>query len=363
MEKAPKEPELLPGEYLPLKVMTFPKDQTGVLPESFHKGTNQAKTVAYIFNYSFDIVVDPDFSGASDFCVDSHAITVYPPFASRPANRPFVDAIPLETIPYRENTIAPSFDWMSAVPEVKLSAEQVAMRRDSLRVDCSRELPYEFAADVAERLIGLIRWHTKQWWILRGREHSRTHVRQWFQANELGERLSGIGLFAFFYGKMGFERPLRQEDWPSIIASLAAGNCIPLSWDIFFDAIYFHSNDDLRRCVLELAISNEALLAETLVTWVEQGRIEKSEIDRVLAGNDFLDHLARAEELVESRFRDEQPVEFEWIKAIWIARGHVAHGKTPLAQGGRELTLKDMPNVFGSVVCLRQWLENILSGP
>ena len=269
--------------------------------------------------------------------------------------------MPLTKVPYRPNTTSPDFPWLTAA-EIRLDRERVSQRSESLRIDCSKDVPYEFAASIADMLVGLIRWFTKQWWIKRGREHPRTHIRHWFHANEFGERVAGVGTFRFFYGRMGFERPLDSQTWRTVVQALARRETIPLSWDIFFDAIYFHSTDELRRSVLEVAISNEVLLADILKIWSLQRRIGKDQIKRVLHGNDYITHLTRIGALWNRSFEREYRNEFKWISAAWIARGNVAHGKPPIApmpEGIRVMTLDDLLSVFASGIALREWLQKM----
>lgn len=353
-------PKLRPGEYLPLRALAFPSEITGPLPFAT-TGTAEEKNVAYIFSYPFAIITHRELAGILDLEIDGHRVTIYPPFSNRTEEGFFSQNVPLKNVPYRPNTTPPDLNPLVA-PDVTVTSKKSSDRRDSLRLDCPKELPYEFAASIANRCVNLIRWRTMQWWIKRGREHSRTHIRNWFSANELGERTGGVGVFSFFYGKMGIERILDSRIWGDVGKGLARGQNIPLSLDIFFDAIYFHSADDLRRAVLETAISNELLLTETLDIWGLHCGVERSKIRSVLQGSDYLAHLERVGRLWNRSFEQDRPNEFKWIKAAWIARGNVAHGKPalcPLPQGIDQLSLNDMISVFASVIALRKWLDSL----
>lgn len=348
-----------PGEHLPLRVMGFMPEGADQSPPVVFCGSETASTKAYIFDYEFDILVRPEVTEIRDLQLQHHSVTIYPPFRSRPAGLPYVENVSVKTLPCRANSTLPDFEWLSGPVNVTAQPDDYALRRNSLRIDCPGGLPYEFAEDIAGRLIDLIRAHTNQWWINRGRDNPRTHIRHWFEANELGERLGGIGTFAFFYGKLGFERPIDSGIWNKVITDLTDGKRIALSQDIFLDAVYFHAADDLRRCLLELGISNEVLLTETLDKWADFGKIERAKINTALGGKDYLLHLSRVGKLCNRSFESERPTEFEWIKAIWIARGKLAHGKPPIAHGTRVLTLKDGPSIFASTIELRKWLESL----
>jgi hypothetical protein len=353
-------PKLNSGEYLPLRVMGFPKDPAELLTVPLH-GSRTESTTAYLFNYPFDIVVSGKLSDVNDLARDGKRITVYAPYRSQTDERRMVENLPLDNVPYRSGANAPNFPSFLA-PTLTIPQTDPTWRADSLRVDCLKGEPYEVAANVADSIIGLIRCFTGQWWIKRGRQHSRTHIRHWFNANEVGERLGGIGVFAFLYGKMGCERPLDSIVWHDVIDAFAHGHRISLSLDIFLDSIFFHSADDLRRSVLELGISNEVLLAETLSKWVSKARITQSQSERLLRGSDFLNHLGNLEALCKRSFAKDNPSAFAWIKSTWIGRGHVAHGKAPRApvpDGSQELTLKSMPSAFLAAQNFREWLNEL----
>jgi hypothetical protein len=353
--------KLEPGKHLPLRYNTFPKEDSNEPLPCTISGSNEESTTAYIFYYPFDIILEGQLSAIYDLEIDGRKVTIYPPFRSRPDTELAIENVPLTNVPRRPNTTSPDFVWGSA-PTITFGREHSLRRTESLRVDCPKDSPYEFAANVADIVIGLIRWCTKQWWIKRGREHPRTHIRHWFHANELGERLAGVGTFRFFYGRMGFERPLDSQSWSAVADALNRGETIPLSWDIFLDAIYFHSIDDLRRSILEVAISNEVLLAEVLNGWMSQRRLVKAQVKRALYGNDYMEHLKRVGAFWMRSFEDECPNEFRWIKAAWIARGNVAHGKSPIAplpEGISPMTLDDVLSVFASGIALREWLQSL----
>jgi hypothetical protein len=353
------EPQLEPGKHLPLRYNVFPKDENE-RPPCVLRGGTEARTTAYVFWYPFDIVVQSPLVDIYDLDIDRRKVTIYPPFRSRSDSEPAIENVPLAKVPYRPNAAPPAYPWLVA-PEITLGRDHNLQRTDSLRIDVPKDEPYEFAARLAESLIGLIRGFTKQWWVKRGSEHPRTHIRHWFDANELGERLAGVGTFRFFYGGMGFERLLDSRSWRAVAEALRRQETIPLSWDIFLDAIYFHSTDDLRRSILEVAISNEILLAEALNIWCFKGRLAKRQVKRVLHGSDYINHLRRVGALWNRPLEKEHPDEFSWITAAWVARGNVAHGKLPIAprpEGVGPMTLDYVLSVSASVIVLKKWLEN-----
>ena len=356
---ASKDGKIHPGQHLPLRASAYMPDGHPQSPPVALAGSLRATTCAYIFEYPFDVLVSPEVNAILDVRLQGEDVTIYPPFRSRTLKLPFVRAISPKTLPHRLAATAPDFDWLSAPVEIGTQPDDYEKRRQSLRIDIPRHLPFEFAEDIADSLIDLIRAHTNQWWIKRGRDHPRTNIRHWFEANGLGERLSGIGTFAFFYGKLGFERTMDSDIWNNVVSDLVAAKHIALSQDTFLDSVYFHASDDLRRCLLELGISNEVLLTEILDEWVAAGEIQHRSVSQLLGGKDYLLHLSRTGKFRGRSFEVERPTEFEWIKAIWIARGKLAHGRPPVAHSGRPLSLDDGPSIFASTIELRKWLAGI----
>jgi hypothetical protein len=355
----PPSDKLEPGKHLPLRYNVFSEAENECPP--YFRGGSDEKTTAYILWYPFDIVVQRPLLDIFDLNLNGRTVTIYPPFRSRSDSEPAIENVPLVKIPHRPNTAPPGYAWLNAA-DITLGCEHNSQRADSLRIDVPKNEPYEFAATLADDLIGLIRTFTKQWWIKRGREHPRTHIRHWFHANELGERLAGVGTFRFFYGRMGFERSLDSNSWRAVVDALSRQETVPLSWDIFLDAIYLHSTDDLRRSILEVAISNEVVLNEAANMWRANGRIDKKQVKHLLRGNDYIHHLKSVGALWNRSLEAEHPNEYQWLVAAWVARGNVAHGKPPIAplpNGIRTMTLDDVLSVFASGIVLREWLQSL----
>jgi hypothetical protein len=349
------------GKHLALRYNTFATEDNNEPVPCALTGSLDQKSTAYIFCYSFDIVTAGSLEAIHDLTIDGNRVAVYPPFRIRSIDERAIENVPLTAIPHRPGTTSPAFPWGTA-PDISLGPEHARLRTHGIRIDCAESLPYEFAAKIANSVVQHIRWRTKQWWINRGYEHPRTHIRHWFHTNELGERIAAVGTFRFFYGPMGFERTLDQVVWTEVGHSVQRGEATPLSWQLFLDAVYSHSTDDLRRSILEVAISHEVLLSETLNCWIDADRVSKARAKKVLHGADYVQHLSRTGGLWARSFERECPDGFRWIKAAWIARGKVAHGKAPLAplpEGNKAMQLDDLISVFAAGVALRNWLESL----
>jgi len=111
--------------------------------------------------------------------------------------------------------------------------------------------------------------------------------------------------------------------------------------------------------LINLAIAAEASLANKVNTSAKQKGIASSRLKRVLRF-DFLKQIHEgSRELTGKSFKDEHPDEYGWIRTLWIAREHLAHGKDPrieMADGKvRDVILEDIPNFIRAVHALVWW--------
>jgi hypothetical protein len=332
------------------------------LPQPKLIGSAAKQGGAYVFLLPFDIYVASGIS-SSQIVMGETKVRLYPPYRNSESSDITLEQADLGALPYPPGTARPNYDKVRT-KELRLGRKlgDQTNRADAIRLDITPNREADFVVPLFDRLVGLIRWWTSQWWIKRDRRYDETALRNWYPINELGERTGGVHSFLSSAGFIGIERPLDADMWPSIRSQLLRGRTIPLSRDLLFDGIYFNAVGDLRRAVLETAIGCEIALDETLNEMVQQG-MEAGVASRILGGNDFLKHLRRTGDVRGRSFENEHKVAYEAIRVMWIARGHVAHGEPPRVPSGstsRELNSKDMAAIFRGVVEFYQWLAAII---
>ena len=323
-------------------------------------GAQKASGVAHLFSVPFDIIVSPalkDEYVTSDQSTGA-TIILYPPFlgvGSKSAAQPQID---LGTVPYKKGTLPPNSDSL----RVKLPgiSGQLGIPMDSMRIDIFPDAGDKYAITIFERLLGLTRWFTYQWWIKRDNRPFRDYLRDSFDINSVSERVSGVTSTLVSFGLLGHEKPLDEVLFRRIGTSFSLGRHIPMYIDLHLDAIYFHAVGDLRRSVLEEGIACEVLLGEAVSTGLNNGAFRAS-TKKVFAGNNFMQHLNIASREVDRSFKTEFPEEYEWLHRLWIARGHVAHGKVPvipLNQGSKELEASEMLSILDAVTGFIAWAQD-----
>lgn len=313
---------------------------------------------AYLFQFPFDIyIADEPFEIQTSY-VDGTQVTIYPIFRNA---APEISRVEPENMPFRPGTVPPTFNKVG-VKSITMNYDW-GWRADALRLDFQPDRGPEFATQIAEQLIGLVRWWTAQWWIGRDRRHTEDYLRNWFSINEVGERLSGINGFASTYGRFGNEQLLDLQKFRNIRGNITHGRHIPLSWDTFFDGIYFRATLQLRRSVLETAIACEAKIVEEAQRISARDGISNSRRSKALSSDDFSVKLDKGiQMLVGRRFRDEAPEEFDKLKLLRTARGNVAHGGIaliPEGGGSRVITADDMLAMLHATLKMFKWLEAV----
>lgn len=319
-------------------------------------GSWEQDGAAYLFHFPFDVFVDPDLEELQESYVDDTWITLYPPFNNRDTESRDIEQIQVEKIPTPDGTVAPDYDRVR-LQYLQLQRE-LGYPTDSMRIDLSPDRDAAFAKRIINQFLGLARWWTFQWWIGKTRRYSDQYLRNWFRINEENERISGIQGFATAYGFLGFEQELDVEKFRYIRGNITNGREIPLHWDLFNEAIYYHADQDVRKTVIELAIACEAGVASIFEKLGEsQSDITPSDVESLQDSN-FEDRIAgEAEDLVGSSFAQTNPSDYENIYDLWVARGHVAHGKPPIIRGGDVWASEDLVEVIESTLHLLQWLE------
>ena len=346
-----------PGERLYVRVE--PQGKPGAPAPQLRGGLTVAGG-CYLYVLPFDIYVTPDLAQPSTVELESTAVTIYPPFLNDMSERAIISQIRPDRIPFSSRGVGPDYDRL--ILEALSLPWPIGQRRDALRIDVSPGREAEFAESLVTRFLSLCRWWTRQWWITRDRGHSESSLRNWFEINAFGERVSAFHSFARTYGLFGMERPLNREGFEEIVRDLAIPRDIPAHLDTFFDAVHSHSVAELRRAVLELATASEVALDRALSLKVDRGLLNRRQMKRILDGHDFLQHLQRAGRFFGKNFATESPSHYPAVRTVWVARGQIAHGHAPFViDSGQKVALESKHVVAGiiAVSYLIGWIDSL----
>lgn len=228
---------------------------------------------------------------------------------------------------------------------------------DALRLDISPDPQPDAARELIERLLGLLRWHTKQWWIGHDRRHTVSFLRNWFPINERGERLAGLQSFGTLFGNFGFEALLTHDLFEKACRDFEAGRSSPLSWAVLLDGCFHAALHDHERALLDLAIAAEVAMASAVMR--RAGERRAKQFDRL----SFEERLDRGSETYLGRsLQTDEPVAVKTLLQLWIARGHVAHGKPAVVvEDGRTRPVsgEDVVAMVEATSALVAWTERV----
>jgi hypothetical protein len=324
-------------------------------------GAREVTGRAYAFRFPFYLhIAEEPFEPQVSF-VGGARITIYPPFLAADESPEDQRILPAR-IPHRPGTLPPDYDKVGF--KSITTSYGLGVATNALRLDIHPDRGAEFATQILRQYIGLARWWSGQWWITRDDGHARDYLRNWFDVNEMGERLSGINGSASLFGLYRIERPLSQEHLQNIRGNITNGRSIPLAWDTLFDAIYFQAGGQLRRAVLEAAIACEAKVWDTAERAAASRNISKSRLKRAMSSDDFTVKLNQGiAALVDRRFAQEHPEHAATLGHLRTVRGAIAHGREPQCVGpGGPVSLENQhaTAMIQSVIFAMQWLDGVV---
>jgi hypothetical protein len=324
------------------------------------RGSSNRVGSAYLFLFPFDIVHTAG-SEPIDVKYKGYEFRAFPPFANHAPEEFGVQPVRLDRLPRLENTTAPHVG-AAQIKRMVLSftSDQGASRSDALRVDLNADDP-GLAISFVDSALELMRFHSFQWWITRDRRFDDSYLRNSFGVNELGERVDEVMSNAKVVGRFGIERIMDRPMFESVVRMAASGQQAPAAIVSLLDALYFFQTQEYRRFLIEGAVACEILLVEHGRLIAQDRDLPQGLIKRELGKRDFEDRLDVGLANVLGRsFAKEEPVHYEWLVAMWIARNNVAHGKPAMTRhGGRTITptREDFTEMSNAVIKLFMWYQ------
>jgi len=316
---------------------------------------------SYLFTYPFWIVVDRQSPPAiAEVNAGGYLLRLYPPFRSGPANfipMPAVNPHAIPFIPGTKPEINPTFTHVPTLAAVSgLTpggqggvplrfawgadwgdlADVRDFPMDSLRVDIvgpnelDESVADEAAKEASDRLTGLLRWRSRQWWIGRSVDALAGYLRVRFSALEDGtptENLQDAYKYTSARTARGDELAVTADLWDTVVRNLRANRSIPTHELLLMDAIYFEAIRDIRRSVLDCAAACE------LVKDAVYGRKGWTKASYDLP-KQIGENLQRF--LSGRSYETDHPEHFAMIDHLWDARGNITHsGRVEYRQAGK----------------------------
>lgn len=216
----------------------------------------------------------------------------------------------------------------------------------------------QLAEEIINNLLSWLRVMTLQWWIGQPSEPVSGNLQLRFSLS--AERhIDGFPTPRCRATTPGEDaRPVSPDMWLQALEKVQQERQPPRHKLLLLDAEYNYFSGNYSVCIILVISAFEIIRNKILETQMARSAVKK-------IGTDILKHV---KELFEEKFKrnleKEKPECFEFLRACWVARGHVAHGKELLWRwGGGEMNFKDYPanKFFQQVRTIEIWLSSIVS--
>lgn len=313
-----------------------------VIPEG-GPSAESAAGMALVATYPFWIFVDRS-ARLEPHTVEIQGVSVrvYPPFRTSPANHlplpdvkpkaiPFLDEAasryssqvalaPLAVVPNLLNgepNLIWGDEWTSGLP---------CLPMDAMRLDVFPAAGGPVCASVMHRIIGLLRYRTRQWWIGNSLAGMVDTIRCGFFVQADGSPMERPHSRASTSKLFGDEQCLNAEIWEGVLDELRSERCIPLPSDLLLDARWFAVGGNRHRALLEAAIAAETETKQTFVRVLKRKGIA-FKAGKHLRGHSLADWVdGDLKRVTGLTYRTRSDNKIDWIRRLWSVRGRIAHG-------------------------------------
>lgn len=317
-----------------------------------------------IFSFPFRIQGDP-FLPRVDAQHNSYRYRLHPPITVRAKGSP--------TSPFPLFDNWPAFEWNPDLtdhekpkPPTDLGIRHIGARAyDAVRVDVWGTNTEEELSNVVGRFMGLLRHSSGQPWLGAFDFHTDHALKHRYRIDDLGRAVESP--FAIISGLTpdSSTRPVSSAMWRDAFQGAAAGNTIPLYWSLYYDAQNSRARHDFRSAVMNLALSLEVARDVNYPRFADTE--SKSGVGFVLKppfhDTDLLKHVTSTLRKVHSRdLSDDHPIAWKDVRALYVARHHVAHGREPVhatPPGLRPLSPETYAAWQASVHTTLVWMESL----
>jgi hypothetical protein len=278
---------------------------------------------------------------------DGGAVQVYPPFLNRQPGTPLVSPPPRDSCPGFE--WAPEVQPSEHVDPVDMQAQPEGWKAsDCLRVDVWGTNADLQVDNFVHYLLLWLRHCSRQSWITDIELIADISHTFHFEIDSTGRALKSPITTGRI--QMPASRPIDSDLWSSSIHRVIQEETPPLYWQIFLDAVQFRCKSRIREAVLFLSSSLE-MCRDSMFPEVD------------FESNDLSKHLNLTLRAVTGTgISDYSPDLYSRIKELYIARGHVAHGKKPVypsASGMQPVTFDVIESWEKNVIDTLTWLETM----
>lgn len=285
-------------------------------------------------------------------------------FHNTPSDKPLRLCPPIQTWP--------NFAWSSAAPasEQILPPSDLCIRfyedvYDAMRVDVWALDPDKAVQRFSHGLVAWLRHLTMQSWIGDVESQSETSLKFSFSIDATGGALKSPFTNMGFTTPNELSRPASIEILAEACRRAAAGDEVPAHWALWLDAQNYRSRGQVVPGTIAFALSLEVARNTLFPRFAKTeskpglGAVLRPPFD----GTDLLRHLSTALDTAIGRsFQRELPEHWDDVKALYTARHHAAHGRSPLYRrpaGLHRVADEDLHTWTTAVRGTLQWMESL----
>jgi len=276
----------------------------------------------------FELHTSADFVHHLEIELDGLRVRVFPPFKDGPGlqlHRSLVN----ESLPFLPGTSKPS----SRLPNLELNGAagwpKPFFLCDALRVDVQGldESASKAVAEIGRRLLRLVRFVTRQWWIMRGASESLSPLQNAFRIDSWGQPLGGtLYRTAHILPWLGSEVLVDQATFGASLAYLEQGVTAPSSAMTLLDSVFASTHGDKEQGVLLAAIACESLFSTECFQAVQLGMTAASTAKKFVKQSDLRQRFHFGALAIFGRsFSEDRPASAAWLGRLWLARHAIAH--------------------------------------
>jgi len=312
----------------------------------------EPNALSYVFRFPFDIYYRPDIRKVS-VASGGHTWTLHPPFADSRDKGP--DKFDIDAA--SPSTPGPEDDprvW--AKMNLQMGGAEAA---DAIRLDVQPPLDVGLVEPIADLILAQLRARTLQWWLERDRRNTDGYLKHRVALDATGVRSGPVEAFLTYTEPFGFERPVDEAVLEGALTEAVEGRRPPVYFSLLLDGVYHFSVDHRERAILDLATCCEAALDHYLRP-LAPARVSRSKVKKALR-LDFDDRLdIGLREVLGVSYGDVSAEDTAELRALWVARGMVAHAKPPMTRRGAgrsPTTSEDVHRWVVVVARFREWLH------
>lgn len=293
----------------------------------------QSPGEAAIYLFPFIISSQQGMRARHQVDVGEATLRFYAPFVHSEGDEPDLEQVAWKYVPFPPSTRTPSEPMPEfRTPGIKRNWNEPSVDADAIRVDYyPLDAVDDMGFEVGERLVGLIRQVTEQWWVGRDIRFARTWLRNTTPIDTAGGLASGkkkVGFYATNIGTVGYESLLTPDRFESACRNLAAGEEPLLYRDLVLDAHYFHAIRNTRRSVLAATMACEAAINYRVAQEAESRGVEYNVLGRRIDSSNLEKNMASGcERLFGRSFKEDCPDDYRVLQHMWRKRGTLGHGQ------------------------------------